>query len=386
MIKFSNEKLAGMLLSFFVYSCGFNYVFSSIISPTLSSLLIYFLIIAMSIFAAISIRRVNTKVMIFCIVYIVFAVVNSGLVTYPYYVLVEAFTGLINMLLPILVVGSQYFFIKKFVRQWFRLAVILSLSMPAIIYLYKLGYINYGVFTYVSVPNIIILGWVAINNEKNKILYKYIVLALLNLMVVLLFGGRMAAFSALFSICMSFLMCPYISFYKKITGVCFFVFTLLLVYYNINDVLVLVYELLNRYDLFSRNIYLIMEQLNSVDGDIYLTSRDYIYDITWQYIIDRYGFPGGFGVTLFLTDGRIYHPHNFFLQIFSIVGIVGGIIFICCIAYRFIYLRKLFSAYDYKFMLIILLDYFVISLSGASILSNYLSLIGFSLLFLYTGE
>lgn len=386
MTKFCNENLSVILLSLFIYSYGLNYILASIIPPTVSAYIMYSFIGVLSIVAATSLKRINTNVVIFCIVYIVIAVINAILVMYPYYVIIESFTGIVNMLLPMIVIGSKVFCIKKFVDQWLRFAVALSFFIPVIIYLHQLGWIDYGVFTYVNVPNVIVLSWVSFNNDRNKIRYTHLCLSLVNLFAVLIFGGRMASLSAFFSLCMSLFLCSYVRFYKKILSICFLLICSIYFYYNAIDILSFMYSVLNKYNFSSRNIFLLMDQMNSINGDIYLTSRDYIYDIVWHYIINRYGLPGGFGVTLFLTDGTFYHPHNFFLQVFSIMGIFGGIVFLCCIAYRLVYARKILSDFDYRFMLIILLDYFVISLSGASILSNYLSLIGFGLLFLYVGE
>ena len=155
---------------------------------------------------------------------------------------------------------------------------------------------------------------------------------------------------------------------------------------NLTNILLIVQDVLDKYNMSSRTLTLLTDQLRSGNMGIYMTRRDVLYEIIIDYIIDRAGLPGGFGVTLAITDGAFYHPHNLILQLAVMIGGGGAAVFLMLVVYKILRFKRNNDDLNYRFVLLLVLDYSVISLTGGSILINYIAIIGMAVLFFYRGD
>ena len=155
---------------------------------------------------------------------------------------------------------------------------------------------------------------------------------------------------------------------------------------NLNALLQYFQVILNTYNLNSRSLSLLIEQLRAGNAGVYLTGRNIIYDEIVDYIIDRGGLPGGFGVSLNISNGRFYHPHNLFLQLAVMFGVLGGMLLIFVVLYRLKRLKRNRQQFEYQFTLLLLIEYLVISFTGGSILNHYVAILGIGMIFFYRGR
>lgn len=111
------------------------------------------------------------------------------------------------------------------------------------------------------------------SNKKQTV--TYYALAIVNFLVILLFGGRMAAFTAAFSIFMGYMLSGNIRLWKKILMVILAISSIILLLIYIEEILTMVQSLLDKYNLSSRSVALLLEQLKqmnyiSVDEILYM--------------------------------------------------------------------------------------------------------------------
>lgn len=370
-----------VVLTIWVYIYAIFY-FVPLILPFQTPLM-YLSLLLIAVFTVWNTKAVRRSLLIFIICYVLLALLNTAVVSYPYYVAVEAFSGLAVFSPALLVISSHHFDLIDFSASWYRAAVFSTIFTPIAIVLMQWKYIDYGVFTYLNLPNAVIFSYIALitKREKEKILCYC--LAVLNFAVILFFGGRMAAVAAAFTIFMGYMLSVNINIVKKVIVIAAAVLAAVLVLSNLNEILYAAEGILNRYNLSSRSVSLLIEQIRTSGAGIYLSGRKIIYEEVIGYIHKRSGLPGGFGVCLEVTDGRYYHPHNLFLQLSVMLGIIGAIMFFILIFARVHRIKKAYSVIEYRFVILLLLDYFVISFTGGSILINYVAVIGIGMLFFY---
>ncbi|MCI5956184.1 MAG: hypothetical protein MRZ54_04300, partial [Clostridiales bacterium] len=124
-----------------------------------------------------------------------------------------------------------------------------------------------------------------------------------------------------------------------------------------------------------------LEQLKT--NELYLSRRNIIYDEVIDYISSRSGLPGGFGVSLAISNGKFYHPHNLILQLLVMFGVIGTVLFLLLVICKLLRQKMLCRKEEYNFMILFLVDYILISLSGGSILTSFVSIIGLGMVFFY---
>lgn len=383
--RLSGERKLSFLLSIWVYIYALFY-FIPLIIPS-NSILMYISLMIMDILILYINRKFSVNMYIFLLIYCIAACINCVFVSYTYYVIIEAFSGLAVFLPAILIINTNQFNLKDFSKMWIRFAVISTLITPVAIVLVQAQIIDYGVFTYLCLPNAIIFSYATlITRKEKKYMFKYYGLALLNFFVILAFGGRMAAFTGLFTLFISYMISKDVSFLKKAAIIVFGIFLVVMIISNLTNILIIVQDVLDKYNMSSRTLTLLTDQLRSGNMGIYMTRRDVLYEIIIDYIIDRAGLPGGFGVTLAITDGAFYHPHNLILQLAVMIGGGGAAVFLMLVVYKILRFKRNNDDLNYRFVLLLVLDYSVISLTGGSILINYIAIIGMAVLFFYRGD
>lgn len=370
-----------ILLSIWVYIYAIFYFVPLIIRS--HTLLMYFVLLALAILTLFNTITIRRSLVIFIACYLALVLINIIAVSYPYYVALDALSGLAVFLPALLTISSHFFNLIDFSYTWFRAAIFSTIITPLAIILMQKKYIDYGVFTYLNLPNAIIFSYIALITKRKDMKNFCYLLALLNFVVILLLGGRMAAFAAAFTILASYLLSQNTKFINKASLFILLIFVSILVLFNLDELLYDIQNLLTKYNLKSRSIALLIEQLKTHGTSVYLSGRNIVYNETLNYISSRYGLPGGFGVSLAVTDGKYYHPHNLVLQLSAMLGIYGMIIFLFLIIIKISSYKKSYKKKDYQFVTLLLLDYFVISLTGGSILTNYAAIIGIGMLFFY---
>ena len=375
-----NHRLS-ILLSLWVYIYAFFY-FIPLIIPS-NSYLMYFVLLCMTVLIIMNAPKLKMGLFMFVCCYITIAIINIVVVSYKYYAAVDAFSGLAVFLPALLVIGSDRFDLLDFTSTWSKIALWATILSPIAVILLQTRQIDYGVFTYLNLPNSVIFSYMAIIVTNKKQRRKYYLLSFVNFGITLLFGGRMAALAAAFSIFLSYMLSITTKTCKKISIVIAAAVAVLLAISYLEEILLILKSVLDKYNLSSRSVSLLLEQMKNGNTEIYLSGRNIIYDEMIDYITNRSGLPGGFGISLAVSNGKYYHPHNLFLQLSVMIGVLGTIIFFILVFYKLWQHKKSSQAEEFKFIILFLVDYILISLSGGSILTNYVAIIGLGMVFFY---
>lgn len=384
-ILLNHNRALSILLSLWVYTYALFYFVPLIIPST--TMLMYIWLVIISVLVLFHSKSISIRLIKFLLAYVLIAVINVITVSYKYYAGVEAFSGMAVFLPALLIISSSSFDLKDFLNVWRKYALYSTVISPVAIILMQNRVIDYGVFTYLNLPNCVIFSYHIMSKPKgDKGRVSLLVLDLLNFFIILMFGGRMAAFAAGFSIFLGYMLSSSVKLYKKYILILFIGIFGIIVINNLDILLHYFQVTLEKYNLNSRSISLLLEQLESGTTGVYLTRRNVIYDEIVNYIINRGGLPGGFGVSLNLSNGQFYHPHNLFLQLAAMLGILGAVFFIAIILYRLILIRRTKLQLEYQFTLLLLIEYLVISFTGGSILNNYVAILGIGMIFFYRGK
>lgn len=381
----NHSRALSILLALWVYTYALFYFVPLIIPST--TMLMYLWLIVIDVLVIFHTKSLSKRIVEFLLVYTLIALINMAVVSYKYYAAIDAFSGLAVFLPALLIISSSAFDLKDFLSVWQKYAVFATLISPVAIILMQNKIIDYGVFTYLNLPNCIIFSYHIMATPKGDSgRFKLLIMDLLNFIIILAFGGRMAAFAGAFSIFIGYMISSSVKLYKKYILILFIGIFGIIVINNLSMLLHYFEAILNKYNLSSRSLLLLLEQLKSGNAVMYLTRRNVIYEEVVDYIVGRAGLPGGFGVSLNISDGQFYHPHNLFLQLSVMFGVIGGVIFIILILYRLLLLKRTKLYYEYQFTLLLLIEYLVISLTGGSILNNYVAILGIGMAFFYRGK
>lgn len=375
-----NRRLS-ILLTLWVYIYASFYFIPLIISS--NTYLMYVVLLGMILFVVLDTLTINKNMLLFGCCYVLIAIINVIMVSYKYYVFIDAFSGLMVFLPALLVISSNKFNLLDFAIVWSKFAIFATIFSPIAVILLQNKQIDYGVFTYLNLPNAIIFSYMAIIDTEKKDRIKYYLLAVVNVAIILLFGGRMAALAATFSVFLSYLLSLNTKKWKKLLSVFLVAILVLLAMINLEAILLLIKSTLDKYNFSSRTIALLLEQIRNGNTGVYLSGRDVIYDKIIEYIDNRCGLPGGFGISLAISEGKFYHPHNLFLQLSTMIGVLGTILFFILVIVKLVKKKQMCQMYEFKFIVLLLLDYILISLSGGSILTNFVAIIGFGMVFFY---
>ncbi len=374
-LRLRTTEVLAALLVIWLYTFAYKFVLEKIWSNGV----VFYYCILLSITSLVLLlkKETNKRLIIYLLFYIIFAFINIVVVQYAYYVMIEAFSAFFIFVPALLIIGSSNFDVDNFIRYWYIAAHIHSVMLPFFFLLYVNKIVNYGIFTYICIPNAVIFSYCFFLNDQKRRL-STIILAAVNSSVALLFGGRMAGLICILTYLYAFLLSDKISSIKKLMFMMFCLLCVIIFLRNVRKILLYIYWILKKYKLGSRTLGLYL----SSSGKVYSSGRDSIYPLVLQYIKDRFAFPGGFGVVLNLTQGQYYHPHNLFLQLVVIMGGIGAFIFICLVIFRMIKLRGMLRNNKYfYFLLLLLYNFLTYSITGTSILDNSFSIMIIGLIF-----
>lgn len=235
---------------------------------------------------------------------------------------------------------------------------------------------------YLNHLNIIVFSYFYFKLERNESIS--LIFLFINLIISTIFGSRMIAIASFVIILFSMV------YFKRKSFRYYFILVLLifsgiLFFNNLNNILFYLSDKLNKYGINSRNLNLLIEQLSKKDGEIYLSGREQIYTTVTSYLDKKGFFPSGISVARSITNGDFYHAHNFFLELFLIFGYLFGLILIVMFVFRvwFIFKKRktLQDYYKIDLLLLLIVSFFIRSLTGTYFLSDSLFLISLALLF-----
>lgn len=374
-IEKHKAKILAIILVIYIYVPYFANILENTFQ--LSALYEYIIYIVLAMISIMVTMRINKRVLIFLLIFGLLISVNCILVTYQYYVFIEGIQALIGIMIPCLCVSNKIFNLKIFIKIWFKVS---KLNFPLVlagVVLLKYKLVTYAIFTGICVPNAFITAYMVLQGiEKRKWLY---VNAVINILTIVAFGGRTAS---VISICMIFFAVLYsgkIKLWKKLITVIISMVIGYILLNNYIDILYWINDQFVKYGINSRNTYVFLYQIKS--DDIYLTNRDYIYKECLEYIKERLGLPGGFGIPLYITLGEYYYTHNVALQFLTFFGVWGTIIVIIMMLIRVKSINKIASFKCKEFMYFMLFSYAGIGMTGSSIWIHYLATIFIAIFF-----
>lgn len=327
-------------------------------------------------------NKINKKVCVFLCLFVTAIGINYILVDYKYYVLVEGIQAFLGITIPCLVISNSKFELEYFLEKWYKFSKKNLLLVLLSIILFKEKIVHYSIFTGICVPNVFIIStMILLGKDKNR---KNIIIASINILSIMIFGGRMAGVASLCMIIVSFIYSSNINSRKKILIYFITIIIAIIVLNNFEDILLwLNNQLINR-KLYSRNIALFIEQMKK--NELYVTGRDDIYIKCFNYIQSRIGLPGGFGVPLYLTDGKYYYSHNLILQLLITFGILGTVLLTVLIYFKLLIIKKYESKDYFKLIIFMLFSYSLIGMTGSSIWIHYISTMFIALVFFRNNE
>lgn len=328
-------------------------------------------------------KRINIGAILFLLVFLMLVIINIATVSYPYYVFIESMEAFTGIIVPIVIIGSKDFDITVFVDRWIEFAKKNFILVFISIMLFKLDWVNYSIFAGICVPNTFILSFCILSNgrQQNKNLT---LLILMNISAVVLWGGRMAAVTAICMYIIAYLFSEKNRSWKKVIFVLCLGIIVILLYFNIGSILIWMNKVLSSLGIESRSIQLLLNQLKS--GKVYVTNRDLIYSKCIEYIRMRKGLPGGFGVVLYLTDGQFYFAHNIILQLLVQFGFLGTIILFFILMFKINAIKGRTSLLERKLIYFLLVSFGMLSMTGASIWTHYMSTTALAILFFYKAD
>lgn len=321
--------------------------------------------------------KINKKTLIFLSLFLLAIGINCIVVDYKYYVLVEGIQALLGVAIPCLVMSQRQFNLEIFLKKWYKFAKNSFLLVIISIIFLKKGLVNYSIFTNICMPNVFAISiMILLGKEENK---KNILIALLNILSIIIFGGRMAGLVSVIMLAISIVCTPKIALKKKILIYFIFIVIAIVVLINFQKILLCVNNNLNSMGMHSRSLTLIIKQME--DHKLYVSGRDEIYEKCMEYIKLRYGLPGGFGVPQHITDGKYYYSHNLILQLLITFGTVGTVV-LAILAYQRICVIRKYESNDFcKLIIFSIFSYFLIGMTSSSIWIHYISTITIALVF-----
>lgn len=326
--------------------------------------------------------KINKKVCVFLSLFVIAIGINYIFVDYKYYVLVEGIQALLGIAIPCLVISNSKFDLEYFLKKWYKFSQRNLLLVLLSIFLLKKRIVNYSIFTSICVPNIFIISiMILLGKEKIR---KNVIIALINISSIMIFGGRMAGVVSLCMIIVSLIYSSNINSRKKILVYFLTIITAIVVLNYFEDILLWINNQLINRGLYSRNIALLIEQMKK--NEIYYTGRDEIYIKCFDYIKSRTGLPGGFGVPLYLTDGKYYYSHNLILQLLITFGILGTALLTILTCFKLLTIKKYKSKEYFKLIIFMFFSYLLIGMTGSSIWIHYISTIFIALVFFRNNE
>ncbi len=340
----------------------------------------YMIYIAIGVCSLLYTRRINIYSLCFLLFFFLSILVNILVVTYSYYVFVEGVQAWVMFAIPVIIISLNEFDLIIFLEKWLSFAKSNIILVFFAIIIFKMNLVNYSIFNLICVPNVFIFAFtlIAFDNDKNR---RNVFHIIINLIVIVLLGGRTAALTTLFMCVLIFFFSNYISWWKKVIFFTGSMVAISVIFFNIKYILETVNSILVKIGIGSRSVRLLLKQLQ--DGKLYLTNRDIIYSECLEYIHEHWYTLGGFGVTLHLTDGKYYYPHNFILQLLIQFGTLGCVLLFLVLLIRINVIKNKLSILESRFIFFSILSFAVVGIANSSIWIHFTSTIPVAMILFY---
>lgn len=322
-------------------------------------------------------EKINNKVCCFLLLFILSIGINYVLVDYKYYVIVEGIQAFIGITIPCLIISNSKFNLNVFLESWYEFSKKNLLLIILSIILFKNKLVHYSIFTSICLPNVFIISVMFLLGKEKE--GKNIIIALINILTIMIFGGRMAGIVSLCMFIVSFIYSSNINYKKKILIYCITIIIAIATLKNFENIILWTNSQLINKGFHSRSITLLINQMKN--NKLYVTGRDEIYEKCFDYIKKRSGLPGGFGVPLYLTNGKYYYSHNLILQLLITFGIFGTWLVTILICLKLFIIKKYENKNYFKLIFFMFFSYLLIGMVGSSIWIHYISTMFIALVF-----
>ena len=162
----NRNRVLSVLLSLWIYTYAMFYFVPLIIPST--TMLMYIWLVAIDILILLKIKNISIRLVEFILAYGLVAIINVAVVSYKYYAAIDAFSGMAVFLPALLIISSSSFDLKDFLNVWRKYAFFATAFSPIAIILMQNRMVDYGVFTYLNLPNCIIFSYNVMSMPKGS--------------------------------------------------------------------------------------------------------------------------------------------------------------------------------------------------------------------------
>jgi len=324
--------------------------------------------------------KMPTSVILFYLILIVYALFLAPSMSVARYPLGELANVLLYSFVPIYLFSQNNIDYDSILKKWKKTATIFSLLLPLLLVYREMRFIFYYEFGYVAHLNVLIFVlYFFVKKEYTLQNFFWIVY---NTIGLLFWGSRLVLLSTAITSVLIILVLIQERFHIKIIKFLITIFLVVMLYVNLPTILVTLDTILGSLGINSRNITLLMQQieggLEAVIGD-----RQDFYPQMIMELRESLGIPQGFGVIRSMTDGVYYHAHNFIIQFIFTFGLVPLFAFILYTAIYYVQTSR-HSIYSdtKKYVLFIgITSFFFRSIAGTNFYNDYIFYIVVGILF-----
>lgn len=321
--------------------------------------------------------RFNSNVLLGYLIILICILFNIFISEIKQFVIPDAINLLIYSFVPIYLLTLGRIDIKYLVDKSLQYAAYLAVSLPYFYYLRQNGFINYFELGIVC-HFIIILVLIDMMIKKTNIYLSYILLGLA-LVIGLIYGSRTVVLASVTCYIVSLFFNSEKNKLKYNLFVMSILSVLVFLIYNLKTIVETLALQLASAGINSRNIVLLANMLESGSLDQVSSGREDIYPVVINYIRNHPLAPSGFGISRLLTNGAFYHSHNFLLEIFLILGVPLGLLFLSWIILKTYKLYCQNLKVTFKVVIILFVSFFVRGIFGTHLITDqvFLLVMGF---------
>lgn len=324
--------------------------------------------------------KMPTSVILFYLILVIFALFFAPSMSIVRYPLGELANVLLYSFVPIYLFSQNNIDYESILEKWKKTATVFSLLMPLLLVYRELRFIFYYEFGYVAHLNIIIFVLYFFVKKDYTPLNFFLIIY--NTIGLLLWGSRLVLLSTAITSVLIILILIKERLHIKIIKIVATIFLVGMLYVNLPTILVAISDVLGIFDIESRNITLLMQQ---VEGGLeaVIGSRQEFYPQMFEFMRSSYGVPKGFGVIRSMTNGEYYHAHNFIIQFILTFGLVSLLVFLIFIIIYYIWTgrRSYYSDSKRYILFITILSFFLRSIAGTNFYNDYIFYIFVGILF-----
>lgn len=370
----NNEKI----LILYLYMNSFLYL-TRIALP--ESLHFYLEVSGLALLALVALHinnyKCNRRILILVTSIGLLSLINILLTTHKKRILFEVINIFIQGFLPMYLILLEKINYEKLLSLWFKFAKYSSFLLPIYLYLHSEKMISYAVVGFLVHLNTIIIGYYFL--KKRELYLSTSILLGINIIVSLLVSGRLLTLATVVTLLAIMIVLDQQrdKWYYLRLALIFGAGAFLLL--NLESILLTTRTVLSTFDISSRNLELLINQVTQPDQSLHLSGRETVYNQVISYIGSRKGMPGGLSVTRIITKGTYFHAHNFILESILLFGMIGTFIFIAYLGNQLVHLIQYKKDNEFKYELVVmtLISYGVRGIAGTYFLTNSFFLFSF---------